>query len=135
VTFALSQKSLARLDGVHPKLVSVVTAAIAISKVDFAVIEGVRSLAKQREYFLAGKSRTMKSRHLTGHAVDLAPIVDVDGDGRAELTWQEQHFLPIADAMYQAAANLQVAITWGGHWQSFKDCPHFEIDPLRYPTP
>lgn len=131
--FALSPSSLAKLDSVHPKLAAVVKAAIAISKVDFTVIEGVRSLAKQREYFAAGKSRTMKSRHLTGHAVDLAPLIDLNGDGRAELTWQERHFLPVADAMFQAATTLGISIDWGGHWQSFKDCPHFEIDPQRYP--
>jgi peptidoglycan L-alanyl-D-glutamate endopeptidase CwlK len=133
MSFQLSQRSLERLDGVHPKLVAVVKAAIAISKVDFTVIEGVRSLEKQREYFLAGKSRTMKSKHLTGHAVDLAPIVDIDGDGRSELTWQEIHFLPINDAMVQAATNLGITVDWGGHWRSFRDMPHFEISPERYP--
>ncbi len=133
MSFALSQRSLQRLDGVHPKLVNVVKAAIAISKTDFAVIEGVRSLEKQREYFNAGKSRTMKSKHLTGHAVDLMPLVDTDGDGDREGTWEERHFLPIADAMRQAASNLGIVITWGGEWASFKDCPHFEIDPQRYP--
>jgi peptidoglycan L-alanyl-D-glutamate endopeptidase CwlK len=133
MSFQLSPRSLQRLEGVHPKLVNVVKAAIAISKVDFTVIEGVRSLEKQREYFLAGKSRTMKSKHLTGHAVDLAPIVDIDGDGRSELTWQEIHFLPFNDAMVQAATNLGITVDWGGRWASFKDCPHFEIDPQRYP--
>jgi peptidoglycan L-alanyl-D-glutamate endopeptidase CwlK len=133
MSFQLSQRSLERLDGVHPKLVAVVKAAIAISKVDFTVIEGVRSLAKQKEYFLAGKSRTMKSKHLTGHAVDLAPYLDTDGDGDNELTWQERHFLPINDAMFQAATNLGISIDWGGHWSSWKDMPHFEIDPKRYP--
>jgi peptidoglycan LD-endopeptidase CwlK len=132
MSFTLSPRSLQRLEGVHPKLVNVVKAAIAISKVDFTVIEGVRSLEKQREYFLAGKSRTMKSKHLTGHAVDLAPIVDIDGDGRAELTWQEIHFLPINDAMVQAATNLGIQISWGGRWASWKDCPHFEIPPELY---
>jgi hypothetical protein len=133
MSFQLSLRSIDRLNGVHPKLASVVRAAIAISKVDFTVIEGMRSLEKQREYFMAGKSRTMKSKHLTGHAVDLAPIVDIDGDGRSELTWEERHFLPINDAMVQAATNLGISITWGGRWASFKDCPHFEIDPRVYP--
>ncbi len=133
MSFALSQRSLQRLDGVHPKLANVVKAAIAISKTDFSVIEGVRSLEKQREYFNAGKSRTMKSKHLTGHAVDLMPLVDTDGDGDREGTWEERHFLPIADAMRQAASSLGIQITWGGEWRSFRDCPHWEIDPQRYP--
>lgn len=133
MTFKLSMRSEDRLIGVHPKLQAVVKAAIAISKIDFSVIEGVRSIEKQREYFLAGKSRTMKSKHLTGHAVDLMPYGDFDGDGDKEGSWEERHFLPIADAMFQASRNLGIQLSWGGHWASFKDCPHFEIDPRMYP--
>lgn len=133
MSFALSERSIAKLQGVHPQLVKVVKAAILLSKIDFAVIEGVRSLEKQREYFLAGKSRTMKSKHLTGHAVDLMPLYDTDGDGRKEGVWEERHFLPISDAMFQASRTLGVQLQWGGHWASFKDCPHFEIDPRMYP--
>jgi peptidoglycan LD-endopeptidase CwlK len=128
MAFELSRTSIDRLAGLHPKLVAVVRAAIAITKTDFAVIEGMRTLEKQREYFNAGKSRTMASKHLTGHAVDLMPIV-ID---KAE-TWEERNFLPISDAMFQAARTLGVQLSWGGHWQSFKDCPHFEIDPRIYP--
>ena len=133
MSFVLSSRSLERLQGVHPKLVSVVRAAIALSKVDFVVVEGLRSKEKQREYFNAGKSRTMNSKHLTGHAVDLCPLYDTDGDGKKEAVWTEQAFLPIADAMFQAARNLGVQLNWGGHWASFKDCPHFEVDPRMYP--
>lgn len=133
MSFSLSERSLAKLEGVHPQLVKVVKAAILLSKIDFSVIEGVRSIEKQREYFLAGKSRTMKSKHLTGHAVDLMPLYDADGDGRKEGVWEERHFLPISDAMFQASRTLGVQLQWGGHWQSFKDCPHFEIDPRMYP--
>ena len=133
MSFHLSARSIIRLDGVHPALVAVVRAAIAISKVDFTVLEGRRTLEKQREYFNAGKSRTMASKHLSGHAVDLAPILDTDGDCDTELSWNPDHFLPINDAMQQAAANLNVKITWGGTWRSFPDSPHFEISPQEYP--
>ena len=133
MSFQLSNRSILRLDGVHPVLVSVVRAAIAISKVDFTVLEGRRTLEKQREYFNAGKSRTMNSRHLTGHAVDLAPILDTDVDGDTELSWNQDDFLPVNDAMQQAAANLGVKVTWGGLWRSFPDSPHFEINPQEYP--
>lgn len=133
MSFQLSNRSILRLDGVHPVLVSVVRAAIAISKVDFTVLEGRRTLEKQREYFNAGKSRTMASRHLTGHAVDLAPILDTDGDGDTELSWNPDDFLPLNDAMQQAAANLGVKVTWGGSWKGFYDGPHFEIRPEDYP--
>lgn len=127
MTYQLSQRSLDRLNGVHPKLVAVVKAAIALSKVDFSVVEGLRTLEKQREYWDAGKTRTMASKHLTGHAVDLAPIIE------GVAVWEEKHFLPVADAMFQAAVNLGVQLDWGGRWQSFKDCPHFEINPRIYP--
>ena len=110
-------------------------AAIVISRIDFTVVEGVRPLAKQREYFLAGKSRTMKSRHLTGHAVDLMPYGDFDGDGDMEGSWLLEHFYPINDAMQAAAANLNVKVTWGGNWARFIDAPHFELDPEKYPWP
>jgi peptidoglycan LD-endopeptidase CwlK len=138
MSFVLSARSLRRLVGVHPELVAVVRRAIVITKTDFAVVEGLREYAKQREYFLLGKSKTMKSRHLTGHAVDLMPCGDLDRDGDVDgidlaQTWEKPHFLPINDAMQQAAVDLKVRITWGGHWGW--DFPHFEIDPLKYPMP
>jgi peptidoglycan L-alanyl-D-glutamate endopeptidase CwlK len=133
--FQLSANSLRRLVGVHPELVRVVKTAIAISKSDFSVIEGLRTYEKQREYFRAGKSRTMNSKHLTGHAVDLMPWGDFDQDGDFEGSWEREHFLPIVDAMRQAASTLKVNLTWGGDWRSFQDCPHFEIDPARYQWP
>jgi peptidoglycan L-alanyl-D-glutamate endopeptidase CwlK len=133
VTFKLSLRSESKLLGVHPKLVQVVNAAIALSTTDFSVVEGLRTVEKQREYFLAGKSRTMKSRHLTGHAVDLMPYGDFDGDGDMEGSWELAHFYPVNDAMQQAARSLGVKVTWGGSWSSFIDAPHFEISPELYP--
>lgn len=133
MSFALSPRSLDRLVGVHPLLERIVKRAIALSKVDFTVVEGVRSLAKQREYFLAGKSRTMKSKHLTGHAVDLMPYGDFDGDGDREGSWELAHFYPVNDAMQAAAAAEGTRITWGGSWSTFVDAPHFELDPIKHP--
>jgi len=132
MTFQFSTRSVERLNGVHPDLVRVVHAALAISKSDFIVVEGLRTLAKQREYFQAGKSKTMRSRHLTGHAVDLAPLVDTDGDGDLELSWERSHFYPISDAMFQAAENLGVSIEWGGNWQ-WVDAPHWQLPWSKYP--
>ncbi|MFA5186975.1 MAG: M15 family metallopeptidase [Patescibacteria group bacterium] len=119
--------------------------AIQISMVDFAVIEGARTIEKQREYFNAGKSRTMNSRHIpkapadhpdwafASHAVDLAPYLDTDGDGDTELSWEPRHFTPIVQAMKNAASTLKVPIVWGGDWTSFVDMPHFELDRKYYP--
>lgn len=125
--FKLSSRSLKRLEGVHPDLVKVVQHAITISKIDFTVLEGVRTLATQRKYYSAGKTRTMNSRHLTGHAVDLAPVVD------GEVSWDWKHFYPLADAMKAAAFTKNVPITWGGDWESFKDGPHWELPWNKYP--
>jgi peptidoglycan L-alanyl-D-glutamate endopeptidase CwlK len=133
MSFNLSTRSLGRLAGIHPALADCVRGAILITKTDFSVVEGVRTFEKQREYFLAGKSRTMKSKHLTGHAVDLMPYGDFDGDGDMEGSWELRHFYPLNDAMQQVAATLGIKVTWGGSWATFVDAPHFEIDPARYP--
>jgi peptidoglycan LD-endopeptidase CwlK len=133
VTYTLSRRSTDRLIGVHPDLVRVVRGAILHSKVDFIVVEGMRTLDRQKELFAAGKSRTMRSRHLTGHAVDLAPLVDLDGDGDLELSWDRQHFFPIVDAVRASAAAAGVLIEWGGDWKDFCDMPHWQLPWSRYP--
>lgn len=129
----LSARDKTRLAGVHPDLVRVVNRAADLSNTHFIVVEGLRTLAKQREYFAAGKSKTMRSRHLTGHAVDLAPMVDLDGDGDLDLSWAMKDFKPIAVAMKAAAAELKVPIEWGGDWKTFLDAPHFQLPWASYP--
>lgn len=128
MTFRLSQKSLDRLSGVHPDLVSVVKRAIEITECDFAVLEGVRSRARQEQLFKAGASKTMNGRHLTGHAVDLGAYVN------GSVRWDWPLYYKIADAMKQAAAELEVPLTWGGDWKSFPDGPHFELPWDEYPA-
>ena len=122
MTFKLSDKSLSRLQGVHPDLVKVVKRAIEITPVDFVVIEGLRTKARQAYLLDAGKSRTMNSYHLTGHAVDIAPIVD------GKVSWDWKFFHPMAKAMKKAAKELNVELTWGGDWKTFPDGPHFQIE-------
>ena len=125
--FKLSQKSLDRLSGVHPDLVAVVKRAIEITEVDFAVLEGVRSKARQEQLIKAGASQTMRSRHLTGHAVDLGAYVG------GSVRWDWPLYDKIALAMKAAALELQVAIEWGGDWKSFKDGTHFQLTWEEYP--
>lgn len=127
MAFKLSQKSLDRLSGVHPDLVAVVKRAIEITEVDFAVLEGVRSKARQEQLLKAGASQTMRSRHLTGHAVDLGAYVG------GSVRWDWPLYDKIALAMKAAALELQVAIEWGGDWKSFKDGPHFQLTWEEYP--
>ena len=126
--FKLSQKSLDRLSGVHPDLVAVVKRAIEITEVDFAVLEGVRSVARQEQLVKAGASQTMKSRHLTGHAVDLGAYVN------GSVRWDWPLYDKIALAMKAAAIEKQVAIEWGGDWRTFKDGPHFQLTWEEYPA-
>lgn len=123
----LSPRSEKNLHGVHPKLVAVVRLAATISEIDFIVTEGVRALERQKELYAKGASTTMNSKHLTGHAVDLAALIG------NEVRWDWPLYGKLAAAMKQAAAELGVTITWGGDWVTFKDGPHFEIDPRAYP--
>jgi len=120
--FKLSQKSKDKLVGVHPELVRVVELALSLSDVDFGITEGVRSLERQKELVAAKKSQTMRSYHLTGKAVDVVAYVD------GKISWDWGLYEKIAIAFKQAAKQLNVEITWGGDWKSFKDGPHFQIE-------
>ena len=125
--YKLSKKSMGKLKGVHPDLVKVVERAIQITEVDFAVIEGLRSLDRQHQLFNEGASKTLNSRHLTGHAVDL--MAWVDGRG----SWDWPHYHKIAQAMKEAAEEQGVELVWGGDWKSFPDGPHFQLGWKDYP--
>jgi peptidoglycan LD-endopeptidase CwlK len=130
--FKLSKRSESRLQGVHPDLARVVRRAIEISATDFMVVEGLRTVAQQRKNILSGASKTMKSRHLTGHAVDIAPMLDLDGDGDLDASWLQKHFDPLAGAMKQAAQELNVPIEWGFELWGW-DGPHFQLPWREYP--
>lgn len=121
--FKLSEKSINKLEGVHEDLVKIVKLAITISFVDFSVGEGLRTVERQKELVKAGKSKTMLSRHLTGHAVDLWAI---DPETK-KVTWEPKYYDRIADAMLEAAAKLQIPLTWGGTFKGFADLVHFEL--------
>ena len=132
-SFYLSGRDLQRLIGVHPDLVRVVERAATLAPSPVMVLEGVRSLARQRQYFRAGKTRTMRSRHLTGHAVDLAPLIDTDGDGDREVSWNWADFRPLARAVKLAAEQVGVPVEWGGDWKGFPDGPHWQLPWEVYP--
>jgi len=117
--FKLSGRSIDKLEGVKPELVEVVKKAIELTKVDFGVIEGLRTEEKQRELVAAGASQTMKSKHLTGDAVDLMAYVNGRG------CWELNVYDEIADAMKEAAYELDVMIRWGAAW-NIKDLALWE---------
>ncbi len=152
--YVLGKRSLAELEGVHPDLVQVVHRAIEITPIDFSVIDGLRSIEEQRIYVENGASKTMRSRHLTGHAVDLAAYVG------NKARWETQLLCKIALAMREAAREYNVPIRWGGNWdvhltdndtppdeliqqyietrtrqgrEPFVDAPHYELPASLYP--
>ncbi len=126
MSFVLGSKSLAKLNGVHPDLIRVVKAAIKITEVDFTVLEGLRTLTRQKQLLAAGATRTLNSRHLTGHAVDLGALVG----GVVRWDWPLYH--KIAKAVKAAAGAEGVPVEWGGDWR-FKDGPHFQLPFAIYP--
>jgi peptidoglycan LD-endopeptidase CwlK len=125
--FRLGAKSLATLAPVHPDLYAVVRLAIRLSTQDFTVFEGLRTPERQHELYAAGKSKTLDSRHLTGHAVDLVPL----GDG-GRLLWEPARCAAVAKAVKAAASQLGVPIEWGGDWKTFYDGPHFQLPRKEY---
>ena len=154
--FKLSQRSLDRLQGVHPDLVSLVKKAIELTEVDFTVTEGLRSKEEQQRLVAERKSWTFNSRHLTGHAVDLGAWVN------GSLSYDWEYYFQIADAMRRASIELGIPVQWGGLWRknlaeeegSLKglqqifvrdfqqaqgrsphlDGPHFELPRIQYPS-
>ena len=108
--FKLSKRSLAKLAGVHPDMIAVVQRAIELTPIDFCITEGLRTAARQKELVAAGASKTMNSRHITGHAVDVVAYV-----GR-EVRWDFGLYLQIAEAFQTAAQELNIPVVWGACW-------------------
>ena len=127
MSIILGQRSLNRLSGVHPDLVRVVKKAAAISDLDFSVLEGVRTVDRQKELVKQGASKTMNSRHITGHAVDIAPVI------HGKISWDWPVYYRLAKIIKDAAAAEKVPLQWGGDWRSFKDGPHWELPWKFYP--
>lgn len=127
MTFRFSSRSLRNLEGVHPDLVAVAHRALEITEIDFLVTEGLRTREKQIELVKAGASRTTRSRHLTGHAIDVAAWV------AGGVRWDWPLYAEISRAFKQAAFELKIPIVWGGDWKSFRDGPHYELSRTEYP--
>ena len=110
MTFKLSDRSIAKLEGVDETLVEVVKEAIQLTKVDFGVTFGMRTLEEQQKLFDSGRSQTMKSKHLEGRAVDLVAYFGSD------VSWELNVYDDICDAMAEAARRNTLAIKWGAAW-------------------
>ena len=120
--FSLSNSSLEKLNGVHPKLVNLMKEAIKNSPYDFKITEGLRTVERQKELVKTGKSKTMNSYHLKGKAVDIAVLID------NKVTWDFKYYKEVANHIKEVAKKLGYVITWGGDWKSLKDGPHFQIE-------
>jgi peptidoglycan L-alanyl-D-glutamate endopeptidase CwlK len=143
MSIVLGQRSLSRLEGVHPDLVRVVKKTAAMSDLDFTVLEGLRTMERQRQLMANGATRTLNSRHLTGHAVDLGAMMG------GAVRWDWGLYLKLAEIMRAASIAEKVPIRWGGTWKllsaiegpitaknlsrSFPDGPHFELPRANYP--
>ena len=110
MAFKLSNRSKGKLEGVHPDMVKVVETAIGLTKVDFGVTYGVRTVEEQEKLVASGRSQTMKSKHLDGLAVDLMAYIG------SRASWELNLYDDIADAMAEAARDNNVKIRWGAAW-------------------
>lgn len=136
MSIVLTKNDRALLKGVHPDLVKVIEQAARITTIPFKITEGLRSIAQQKKNVAKGVSWTMNSRHLTGHAVDLVPMVDIDGDGKVSAG--EQYSWPIyyklGPIIKQAAKQVGVPVEWGADWKKNKDGPHWQLPFKQYPA-
>lgn len=120
--YRFSERSWRNLQGVHPKLIAVISEAILITPIDFVVIEGLRTIERQKELVAAGKSWTMNSKHLEGKAVDIAAWINGD------VSWDFAQYRAIAYSVQEAARRFDVSVQWGGNWPIKKDGPHFQLE-------
>lgn len=133
----LDARSITRLQGVHPDLVAIANRAAKITVQPFIITEGLRTLERQKKLVAAGASTTLRSRHLTGHAIDVAAFIDMDGTGDYtsgdNIRWDWPLYKTISIIIKDAAKELGFPIEWGGDWRTFKDGPHFQLPWREYP--
>jgi peptidoglycan L-alanyl-D-glutamate endopeptidase CwlK len=125
--FIFGSASEKNLQGVHPDLVQLARAALALSPVDFKITEGRRTIERQRQLVAEKKSQTMNSRHITGHAIDVIALPTPAG------SWDMKYYKQIAEAFRQASEGLTIPIEWGGNWTTLRDGPHFQLPFKDYP--
>lgn len=116
-----SERSNSKLEGVDERLIRVATLALQLSPIDFGITEGVRTLERQKELVKAGASRTLKSKHLEGKAIDVVAYVG------GKVAWDWPLYKKIAEAFKQAAKELEIEIECGADWVRFPDGPHVQL--------
>lgn len=120
-----------RLDLVDPRLAAVIRVAAARyeamhPRMDLRVTSGLRTEQEQALLVARGASRTMRSAHLLGHAVDLAILESGVTD------WSFHRFRYLNGVVQHSARELGVPIGWGGDWTSLRDgCHWYLAEPGR----
>lgn len=127
--FKWGSRSLQHLKGIHPDLRKVADLALQLSPFDFIITDGRRTLKEQRDFVRKGVSKTMKSRHLYGFAIDYVAIVG------NKVKYDLKAMKAISDAFKKAGNQLGIPVEWGGDWKRFKDTPHIQLSKSRYPNP
>jgi len=122
-----SKRSLENLKGVDKELVNIAWDVLQVSPLDFVVIEGLRTEARQAKLVKRGASQTMRSYHLIGRAIDFVPLVD------GEISWHWEDFNKIGPCWESTAKDRGSIVTWGGRWKKFPDGAHVQLEP--YATP
>lgn len=126
--------SVERLKGVHPDLRKLADAVLQAAPWPIRVTEGLRTLERQKHLVAIKASKTMNSRHLTGHAIDVVPLVDLDRDGKIETEelYNKELFRQLIPVAKEQADKLKVEMTWGYDWGW--DMPHWELNRRYYPA-
>lgn len=122
MSFKFGTRSNNNLKGVKPELVKLMKESIVNSPYDFMITCGLRTKEEQKVLVATGKSRTMKSKHLTGDAVDIAVLVN------GEVSWELKYYKEVATHVKKMAKTLGIRVTWGGDWSGFIDGPHFQLE-------
>ena len=133
VIYRFGGRSKREMKGVHPNLIKVATRALAITKVDFSVIDGVRTKIEQGRLVQRGLSQTMKSKHLVqpdgyGHAIDVAPYFN------GKIRWEWPLIFEMAEAFFLAAEHFEISLVWGGAWTERHESFEHNLDPDFHPA-
>ena len=120
--FKLSSRSHNKLQGVHPDMVETVMSAIRLTKVDFGVTYGVRSIEEQKILYESGRSQTMNSKHLIQESTGYSHAVDLVAYFGKDISWELNVYDDICDAMAEAARGVGCAIKWGAAWSEGDIC-------------
>ena len=123
--FKWSKRSLKELQGIHPDLRKLCDRALALSSIDFLIVDGLRTIEEQKRHVASGASKTLRSRHLHGFAVDFAAVIG------GKIRWEVVYYAPIRDAFRRASKELGVPLGPDISW----DPGHIELSKRKYPDP